>query len=1095
MPAAARRFATLAVALGCRLAAPAIAQQGAVTGTVTDAASLAPVAGAQVFIAGTVIGTVTRAGGTYRLEGVPARDVEVTVRLIGYRETSISVSVRAGEIVTADFALEKTALKLQDIVVTGVVGETPRVKLPFTVERIDTTEQPAPASDVASMLAAQAAGVTVGATTGQPGATPEIMLRGPTSINSEGRSQSPLLVIDGVIQSENATLGDIGALDIDHVEIVKGAAAASLYGSRAQNGVIQITTRRGTGLPIGTTDFMMRGEYGMAELLGSAPFMHHHPYLMNEDGTKFIDTAGNEVEYLELQGGPLAGPEAGSEVLETGDPATSFADNPFPHAPRNQLALFYDPGETISVYGAVTGRSGGFSYRVSGDYYRERGIVDCGDACKNDLALENFGPDYAVKDDGFTRGNGRLNIDAQLGDLELAASGFYSRSSQDDVGMQTDAFWSLLNFTPYGDLTAHDEEGLPHPRADPLARAGNPLRRLATSEARNDRSRTMGSLDLRWHVTDWLSAEANASYDRTALAVEGLTSTRAGENEAGSLRRNGFDEEAANASITLAYAESFLDSRLTLRARARALTETQSFDSRSAEGNQFSVTDVGVFDAIEGPIVLENELTEIRSRGYFAIAGLDYGGRYILDGLVRRDGSSLFGPEQRWQTYGRGSVAWRVAQEPWWEVDWLEELKLRASVGSAGGRPNFYAHYETYEVRAGGIFPRVIGNTELRPERALEREVGLEIVTAGQLAVDLTYVWATIDDQILRVPQPAVTGFTERWANAGSLASRTWEASVRWSAIDRPDAGLNFRLNLDRTRADITSMNVPDYSDGLYFFADGEPVGEFWGSRSARNCVEVASSIGRFDTDGFDCSQFQVNDDGYMVYVGEGNDYTDGISKGLWGTQAEVDGSSFGWGVPVRVRQQNRSCLRDNPDDLGVGDQCPLVETVPIGNSLPDLNLAFATNVRWRGLTASFLVNGALGFDLYNTTRHGLWNPQRVEIDQFGKPDELKKPLGYYREDNNLEPAIEPGGWVKLREVAIGYTLPESFTRRVFGTVLDRVTISAIGRNLLTFTDYSGYDPEVGESGEAWGSAAIARYDYGWYPPSRTFSFALELVF
>jgi TonB-dependent SusC/RagA subfamily outer membrane receptor len=264
------------------------AQQGAVAGTVTDAETLQPVAGAQVFIPGTVVGTLTGERGTYRLEGVPTGQVTVTVRLIGYREISQEVAVAGGQVVTADFAVEQTALRLQDIIVTGVVGETPRVKLPFVVERLDSQDIPVPSSNVASLLTGKAAGVSVVRPNGQPGQAASVMLRGPTSIDSRGRTQGPLIVIDGVAQSANATLADIGALDIDHVEIVKGAAAASLYGARAGQGVIQITTKRGTGLSTNTFQIAVRGEYGLNQIEGSIQLTNAHQYKMNASQTAFL---------------------------------------------------------------------------------------------------------------------------------------------------------------------------------------------------------------------------------------------------------------------------------------------------------------------------------------------------------------------------------------------------------------------------------------------------------------------------------------------------------------------------------------------------------------------------------------------------------------------------------------------------------------------------------------------------------------------------------------------------------------------------------------------------------------------------------------
>ena len=349
-----------------------------------------------MFVAGTVVGTLSGTEGTYRLEGVPTGEQTVTVRLIGYRELSQTVTVQSGQVATADFSVQQTALRLQDIVVTGVVGETPQVKLPFTVVRLSAQDFPVPAADVSSLLTAKAAGVSVISGSGQPGAEASVLLRGPTSINSSGRSLGPLIVIDGVIQSESATLSDVGALDVDHVEIVKGAAAASLYGSRAQNGVIQITTKRGTGLQTNSLNILVRGEYGMGQLVGDVGLTRSHPYLMNSAGTKFIDSDGNEVDFTDLSRPGFGAPVLANQINpdQPGDSFTAFANQAFPHELFDHMDTFFEPGETTDAYGAVTGRFGESSFRVSVDQFREGGVVRCTPCIDNlaSLNADRWGP-------------------------------------------------------------------------------------------------------------------------------------------------------------------------------------------------------------------------------------------------------------------------------------------------------------------------------------------------------------------------------------------------------------------------------------------------------------------------------------------------------------------------------------------------------------------------------------------------------------------------------------------------------------------------------------------------------------------------------
>jgi hypothetical protein len=610
----------------------------------------------------------------------------------------------------------------------------------------------------------------------------------------------------------------------------------------------------------------------------------------------------------------------------------------------------------------------------------------------------------------------------------------------------------------------------------------------------------MGSLDASWSPVPWLRVEANASYDRTNFDEFDLRpkiwKDASGRPTGGQLEMSNFVDEAINASLTLAASRSFLDGDLTLRAKARYLVEDQEFELNGAEGHNFSVEGVPTFGAIEGDQEGRRTIEGIEAQGYFGIASLDYKGRYILDGLVRRDGSSLFGPEERWHTYFRGSAAWRVAQEEWWRVGWIDELKLRFSYGTAGGRPRFSAQYETYGIGSGQIFPINLGNRKLKPEFSTEREAGVNLVLFDKLEIDYTYAWQNTDDQLLEVPQPAFLGFAWQWKNAGEISARTHELSVQWAAIDDSDVGLNFRLNWDRTRNEITRLDIPPFNNSGFWVTEGEPLGSLWGTRWATTCADVAGAAGLYSPEGFDCGQFQVNDEGLMVFVGQGNTYQDGIAESLWGTAGEVAGTGFAWGIPIETWAQNPACLREHPEDAGVGEHCALTPFLPLGNTTPDWNASFATDFRYGGLALNVLLDAAVGFDLQNTTRQrGSW-----ESDSAGKPDDLKKPLDYYSRLYNVAKFntrfLEDVSWLKVREVSIGYTLPEAWLRSVFKDRVDRITLSVIGRNMFTFTGYTGYDPEVGFAYSGVGSAAIDRWDTpNLYPNYRTITASLEVVF
>ena len=1118
-----RASALAATALSAWLfvgAAPVYAQ-GAVTGTVTDAESLAPISGAQVFVSGTVVGTLTGAQGTYRLEGVPAGQQTITVRLIGYKELSQTVSVTSGQVATADFAVEQTALRLQDIVVTGVVGETPQIKLPFTVERLSAQDLPVPASDASSLLAGKAAGVSVISGSGQPGAEASIVLRGPTSINSDDRSMSPLIVIDGVIQSNSATLSDVNALDIDHVEIVKGAAAASLYGSRAQNGVIEITTKRGSSLATNSFDILVRGEGGFGQLTGDVGLVTQHPYLMNDAGTKFIDSDGNEVDFQDLNRVGFGSVVLANQIDPSlnGTPSTSFANQAFPTELFDHIDTFFDPGETFDVYGAVTGRFGESSFRVSFDQFKEAGVVHCQQCVDN---LDQLNADRVSQglsafdvglpsDEGYERQNARMNVDTRFGDLDIAASGFYSRSVQDDKAISNGAFSRLTFTSPAIDITILDpSDGYPNIDADPSSIEPNPLYRLAVATEFDNRTRTMGSVDLNFSPSglDWLTLEANASFDRTDFNDEGLRPKNertfggggAGQFTGGSLRQVNFQDEAINASVTLGASETFMDGDLTLRGKARYLIENQDFAFDSIFASQFSVQDVPNFAAIVGETTAGNRVREIKAEGLFGIASADYKGKYIVDGLIRRDGSSLFGPDERWQTYYRGSIAWRVSQEDFWGIDAIDEFKLRFSLGTAGGRPNFFAQYETFGVSAGAIFPINLGNSELKPEFTTEREAGINLVLFENVGLDLTYAWQTTDDQLLEVPQPAFVGFSSQWQNAGEIAAETFEVSLRYAAIDDQDVGLNFRLNWDRTQQEITRLDVPDFTQGGNFFvSEGRPLGELWGSVWATSCADL-SPIG---VSASDCAaNFQVNDDGLLVATGEGNDFTEGFTKGLWGTDVTVqsDAGDFtnGFGMPIKVQDYSPACVRKNPTSFE--DDCVLQQFLPFGNTTPDWNASLATNLRYKSVSVNVLGEASVGQSIYNGTAQWALRELRGEdVDQAGKEPEFQKPVGYasalYDVNSDNSWFREDGDWFKMREISVGYTLPTSTVENLFGGAFDRITLNVIGRNLFTITDYRGYDPEVGQATGSLENQQLNRVDQFGYPNFRTFAFSAELVF
>ena len=215
-------------------------------------------------------------------------------------------------------------------------------------------------------------------------------------------------------------------------------------------------------------------------------------------------------------------------------------------------------------------------------------------------------------------------------------------------------------------------------------------------------------------------------------------------------------------------------------------------------------------------------------------------------------------------------------------------------------RPSFDAQYETYSVGEGLIEPASLGNKELKPQHSTEVEFGLDLVLFNRVSTGITYAATNSVDQLLLVPLPRTGGFAAQWQNAGRLEANTAEFYAEAPIIDTETMGWNVRLNVDRTRQEITELELPAYRSSFFYYREGAVFGSFYGTKWATTCAELPA--------GASCDQFQLNDDGLLVWVGSGAAYTDGMS-GLWGTDSEgrTGEDVFDWGMPVRVYGECKS--------------------------------------------------------------------------------------------------------------------------------------------------------------------------------------------
>lgn len=1026
-----RHFRALLFMLSCMTAGVASlsGQTATLRGTVRNADDNRPVAGAQVVIEGSRLGTVTNEDGRYQIANVPAGTQSVAVQIIGFATERRQLAIPASGVISADFALKTQVLGMSEIVVTGVTAATSRAKLPFTVAKVTSDAIPVPPKAAVSSIQGKVAGVTL-IQSAQPGEGASVQLRSPTSIF---RNNSPLIVVDGTILTASSV--DISPQDIESVEVVKGAAAASLYGSRAASGVIQIRTRRGSSLQEGRTRFTMRSEYGSNAIMNPIEWAQHHSLRLNAAGTRFVDAQGRDTTRAFAAPSPFV-----------------FQDQKYPGTVYDHIGALFDPGQHVTNTGSLGYNSGNTSWIATATQHATAGVVR--------------------GNEGYKRYDFRTNLDHRVrNDLSISLSAFHMRGKQEDLA--GDPFFDFIHQSPDVDLLQPDPDGTRYIfQPDPVGIRANPLYQIVTQEHWDYRSRTLGSADLRWNPVAWLGFTANGSYDRADIRNEdfvprGVKTPESPTGTIGSSDLSTTTTTGINASLGLSAARTF--GALQTRSSARVLMEREDNIEIDAEADDAAVGGIPDLDAFLTQGIGSGK-SEVRSRGYYLTTDLDYADKYIFSGLVRRDGSSLFGAEERWHWYYRASGAYRMSVEPWWPIAQINEFKVHYSRGTAGGRPNFADRFETFGVGDGGLTLGTLGNVFLKPEKTTEQEVGLDLVAFERFSLGLSYAKQTTVDELVAVPLPALYGFASQWQNAGTIEGKTLEGTLEARLLERPTTRWSVTVIADRSRNKIVEYNRPCHADALGQRCAGAVLGQMWANKLWKSHADLPAVHANSQ------AAFQVNDDGLLVPVGAGNSFRDGVAKNLWGTNVVIDGVTYAWGMPRRLLEPNGTPAR-----------------VPVGNAMPDMNWGVSTQFRWRDLNLYALVGGQVGGNVYNSTKQRMYQYARHrDVDQAGKPEELKKPVTYYTgplyNGNVLNDwFVEPGGFTKLREVSARYALNPTALPVLRQLRADRVVLSVTGRNLFSLTDYSGYDAEIGN--------VLTREDSFAYPTYRTITFSIDIEF
>lgn len=1108
------------------LVMPAMAQgQGAViTGRVISDQGQ-PLAGANVQIPELNISVATNPSGAFTITIPAARisgqAVTVRARAIGFRPSVTPHTLTAGTR-TVDFNLAKDLTELSAVVVTGVTQATEQIKLPFTVARIDTTQMPVSGFNAISQLQGKIPGATIVAASGRPGTAPSIVLRGPVSLDATGRTQEPLYLLDGVPLLGG--LPDINPTDIENVEVVKGAAAAALYGARAGAGVINITTKTGRTAPEGVR-FGARTEVGAGDVERAFPLAVHSPLYLSPNLQLFCsrETVGGspcgryidwdtEVQRINNSGedhsltplqflGEAAIASAPSYTEMTGN----FLVTPWP--------VLRDPVEQLTTPGLFANSSVDMRAKVN-----NTGVY----ASIGNLTQQ--GPVQYMG--GFVRNSARVNVDQRFGDrLSGNINSFYSQVV--DHGAQLDAegagsvspFFQITRAPWMADLEARDNLGRIVVRHNPLIQGAqnfNPLYGTQYYPRADRATRFVGGASIRYTPLDWLNVDGTFGYDRssgnyTQMRDRGWRTVIPEPALAvGEMAEGSFDDEQLTTSLSAAANRTFGDLSATFTTRYAYGDVT--LRNQDFYGEDLVIAGLVTSDAATENFDIGSGLQQIRDMGFFFGADFDYKDRYVLSGLVRRDGSSLFGAGNRWQTFGRLAAAWILSREPWWPApDALSLFKLRASQGTTGQRPRFTAQYEAYSIGTGGTLnPEQLGNKALKPEINKETELGTDLELFGRYGLSVSYAKAVIDRQILPVTASSASGFSSVWLNAGELTNKTWEATLTVPILTRGDFNWTSRFIWDRTRSEITRLDVPDYTGDIvagntfaavFKFREGEQVGTMYGVDFVKECTQLPTAGNHRAqcsmNSGDLAAAYRPNSEGYIVWVGAGNQITEGITRNLWRAQLPLGSGPWGnrtnWGMPIALR-----------DSLGA------MANVAVGNGMPKYHWGLSQTVDWKGFNVYSLFDAAIGQKLWNIQyAWSLGDLVSGEVDQFGKSVEEAKPIGYYwRQGPSNAPTagsvagiggfydvlgpntynVEDASYVKLRELAVSYRLGP------VGGAGDW-KVGLVGRNLKTWTDFRGFDPESGNTSGPLGSAVLTGVAGYRYPKLRTYTLQLSTSF
>jgi TonB-linked SusC/RagA family outer membrane protein len=1035
----------ITLALGMAASEASAQLTGAIAGQVVDQATRQALAGAQVFVAGTNISTLSDQRGRYLLVNVPVGQQTVRTVIIGYAPGEATVTVAAGETVTADFDIRVSAVALDELVVNAVTGRLERKReLGTNTATISSNEiARAPITKLADVLTARAAGVQLQAAGGTVGTSQRIRIRGANSISL---SNEPLIFLDGVMFSNSkggygvggqdySRLNDLNSDDIANIEILKGPAASALYGTAAANGVILITTKRGH---TGTAQWRAYVEGGISE--DKNPYrLNYLAYQVNNASAPLFTARGN----LNSAGYAFCPNESAARGICTQQQILAL--NPFTTEGLTPLTK----GDRRKAGISVAGGGEDVTYFVSGDFDREEGVISFNDQ---------------------TRLNLRANLGARMSDkLSLNITTGYTKTGLWLNANDNNIFSPMINAllaTPFVPDSAQRAATGPGQRAG--TGFGYFLSDIEEILTRQEIDRFVVGASASFNPISWLAINGNVGMDYFGRD-DGVT-VQPGRLPIAATYTPGFrDAQKVTNYIwttNLAGVATFqltdqVGSTTTLGGGfSRELLESTScYGVGIVEGTRSCAATSSLFEVDEG-------YNEVRTIGGYLQQQLNWRDRVILSGSVRGDDNSAFGVDYGFIYYPGVSLSWVASEEDFFpDINFLTNLRLRAAYGKSGQRPNFRDAVTLFEPvsatsnnqELSAVRLARIGNRSLKPERTTEWEAGFDVgVLDDRLSLEFTYFNKESQDALISRPLPPSFGLTGDagatgtiFDNLGSIKNWGTEIAMNARVLNYEDAIMNLRLSattLDNRIEDLGENIQPIiFNRGNQQHKQGFPTGAFFGRRYEIADPDNQRLLARNDV--------SIIDTDSAVFLGR---FLPSNSQSL-----STDLTLFG-NVTVTALFERRAGHKQ----LNYTEYFRCVTGYNRG-------AANAAGGQCEGVSDP--------------------NASNFEQARFIASRFLNTQVGY----------VEDADFIKWRELAVTVAMPQnvlggpatlaqggggSSIRRL----LQGASVTFSGRNLKTWTDYTGLDPEINESG---GGANFTQGEFNTQPPLRYYQIRLNFAF